>query len=657
MKCKLLFLMFVCSFVISTVYADVGDMIPPSQLIATASSGNKITAYEDPMMVVDGTGMTGDSHTWNGGTWFTDGTELDRWIVVDLGGTYHIGQVKVWNANEAWSWWYYGFREAEVYITVATDPGNPVDNPENWTLVLTPTLTMALGLIEEVYDTPDVLDLGGEAATHVSFRALSTYKDDGGLTTDTAGLSELRFFEGEPAIKGQAYNPVPQDGAIGVPIEQVLSWTIGDDPNEPGTPNPDITRHFVFMSDGVGTELELVVTIDVPDPTEYDPPGDLERDADYYWRIDEGIETYPPGDPNNIIGNVWTFQTVLSVPVLDPDFPEDVLVYAGEDALFKVFATNPYGDPEDLSYQWYKYIDGVNDTPVGTGDTYSIIGVQDGDQGLYYCRVTIGFNNASSDSRMASLATKRLIGHWPFDNKYVDIVGENDGEPNDAMTFVSGLIGTKALQFDGIADFVKIPPEALSEIYNRVTISLWQFGGPSQPSEDTIFEAYDDVGLRVLGTHTPWGDSVYFDAGNPDDGTDRINKAAEEDEYKGQWNHWVYSKDAVSGDMKLYLNGLLWHSGTGKNIPMYGATNFLIGAGFTDGQQYDGIIDDLRLYNYPLEPTKVAEIYSDVMGSFCAVKPELDYDDNCIVDLGDFAEFASKWLECGLFPDCITTIP
>ena len=93
MRCKLLFAMFVCSFVVSLGYGDVGDMISPSQLVATASSGNKTTAYADPMMVVDGTGMTGDSHTWNGGTWFTDATELDRWIVVDLGGTYHVGEV------------------------------------------------------------------------------------------------------------------------------------------------------------------------------------------------------------------------------------------------------------------------------------------------------------------------------------------------------------------------------------------------------------------------------------------------------------------------------------------------------------------------------------------------------------------------------------
>ena len=74
MKYKLLFAFFLCSILLSSGYSEVGDMIPPSQLVATSSSGNKVNAYEDPMMVVDGTGMVGDSHTWNGGTWFPPST-------------------------------------------------------------------------------------------------------------------------------------------------------------------------------------------------------------------------------------------------------------------------------------------------------------------------------------------------------------------------------------------------------------------------------------------------------------------------------------------------------------------------------------------------------------------------------------------------------
>lgn len=89
---------------------------------------------------------------------------------------------------------------------------------------------------------------------------------------------------------------------------------------------------------------------------------------------------------------------------------------------------------------------------------------------------------------------------------------------------------------------------------------------------------------------------------------------------------------------------------------MYGATNFVLGQGFEAGQEYDGILDDIRLYNYALDATEAATLYSDVRGGFCVDKPALDYNDDCIVDLADFAVFAQSWMECGIFPDCIDTI-
>ena len=166
-------------------------LIQPSQLSATASSGQ--TSYPDPQVVVDGTGMVSETeHSSSWGSWFTDGFELDRWIVVDLGDTYTLKEVHIWNANEAWSWKIYDFKETQVYVTTAVDPGNPVDNPDNWTLVDTVTLTQARGELGVPSPATDILDLTGHVATHVALRALSTYKGSWG--TESAGLSELQFY-------------------------------------------------------------------------------------------------------------------------------------------------------------------------------------------------------------------------------------------------------------------------------------------------------------------------------------------------------------------------------------------------------------------------------------------------------------------------------
>ncbi len=166
-------------------------LIQPSQLTATASSSH--SWYPDPQVVVDGTGMVSQTeHSSSQGSWFTDGFELDRWIVVDLGGTHTLKEVHIWNANEAWEWKIYDFKDTQVYVATMADPGNPVDNPENWTLVAAVTLRQALGELGVNSLATDILDLGGIVAGHVSLRALNTYK--GGWGTESAGLSELQFY-------------------------------------------------------------------------------------------------------------------------------------------------------------------------------------------------------------------------------------------------------------------------------------------------------------------------------------------------------------------------------------------------------------------------------------------------------------------------------
>ncbi|MBL7188033.1 MAG: hypothetical protein ISS70_17060 [Phycisphaerae bacterium] len=104
------------------------------------------------------------------------------------------------------------------------------------------------------------------------------------------------------------------------------------------------------------------------------------------------------------------------------------------------------------------------------------------------------------------------------------------------------------------------------------------------------FYAGDAAG-RLAGCHIAWGGSVYFDTTS---GWERINKAAVEDEYKGQWRHWTFAKNADTGEKKIYLDGVLWHSGTDFALPIEGVDRFFIGAGDNGASPYTGLIDDFR---------------------------------------------------------------
>ena len=40
-------------------------------------------------------------------------------------------------------------------------------------------------------------------------------------------------------------------------------------------------------------------------------------------------------------------------------------------------------------------------------------------------------------------------------------------------------------------------------------------------------------------------------------------QTATDSEYQG-WHHWTFTANATTGSMKIYLDGALWKSGTGK---------------------------------------------------------------------------------------------
>ena len=96
---------------------------------------------------------------------------------------------------------------------------------------------------------------------------------------------------------GLAWNPEPEDGAVGIAQDVVLSWLPGD----------YAIRHDVYF----GTDFDDVNDANTSsavykgrqDPCEYDPCGLLDLETTYFWRIDEvnGPCTWP--------GKIWRFTT------------------------------------------------------------------------------------------------------------------------------------------------------------------------------------------------------------------------------------------------------------------------------------------------------------------------------------------------------------
>jgi hypothetical protein len=207
---------------------------------------------------------------------------------------------------------------------------------------------------------------------------------------------------------------------------------------------------------------------------------------------------------------------------------------------------------------------------------------------------------------LASVSDAALVGWWKFNDGSGTVAKDSSGRGNHGTIvnpdWVAGKFGG-ALNFTG-TNYVDVPADSWSTIKSQATVCFWAYGDPAaQPQANFIFGAFSDPAnneARKMSAHVPWSDgTIYFDTGGP--GYNRINKAGSASDYKGTWTFWTFLKNADTGDQQIYINGVLWHSGTAMKQTMEGVTKFTIGTkpSLAEGW-YRGMIDDFRLYDAAL---------------------------------------------------------
>jgi hypothetical protein len=431
--------------------------------------------------------------------------------------------------------------------------------------------------------------------------------------------------------------PTPHHASLLVPRSQVLSWELVEE--------MDVVGYDVWFgtdANEISPNYDFTKVLDTTTDTTFDPFGEdpLDFEQKYYWRVD----IHEANDVGTIFreGRLWRFTTMPPVPLLDPDLPAAVVIDAGQTATFVVDAINPVTeDDTGMTYEWLKAGD---PTVLSTTDTLEITNAQIANEGRYYCVVTITENGETSTSREASLTIKRLLGHWPFDRKLTDLVGGND----------AGYTGTKAsweTGIDGMAiDFTDTTSAATISLtpYSSVgwTLSWWDNSSDVPPANNwesmvangptTGFEILESDRLNIFTYST---------------GFNATGSWATTTTYpRGEWNHHVLSHDPVTGSCKWYINGVEFASLSGVNLDEFDPDLYL--GNCKDGTQgYEGLIDDLKLYNYSLSAIEAALIYTDMTGEVvCFENPEYDFNEDCVVDVLDLTAFLGEWMECSRYP-------
>lgn len=321
--------------------------------------------------------------------------------------------------------------------------------------------------------------------------------------------------------------------------------------------------------------------------------------------------------------------------------PEDVLAEVGDTIQLVVVADNPLIG--SLTYQWYQGVSPDPSNPIGTNlPALTVTDVQDADFDRYYCRVSNV--EGYTDSVSGRIIKKQLLAHWQFDGQggspeAGDSTGNGyDGQLVGSPSLIEGQINN-ALDF-GIDEYVTIP-KAMDQS-SLFSLSAWI----NTSNEDAVLFhwLFDDGSTGVM--RLAFGRLEFVQTTHA--GQEKVN--GYNTLRDANWHHaaMVYDRGLVT----LYVDGLKAGSSAMSMIAASGATMTIASQNGTAGLDFQGRLDDVRLYSYPRTPTEMALLYTAVEGAICATAPLGDLTGDCSVNFDDLAALAYDWLKCTELPEC-----
>jgi hypothetical protein len=192
------------------------------------------------------------------------------------------------------------------------------------------------------------------------------------------------------------------------------------------------------------------------------------------------------------------------------------------------------------------------------------------------------------------------------DKQRIEVLGNTP--PHQTST--SYQMHPPAVVLDGVDDYVLLDPSSLP-LGKELTVSFWANGRGCAGKNTSVMYAdikYNDPGARALNIHLPYFDNqVYFDCGHDGTTFDRIQKQAQAADLQGSWTHWAFTKNVTTGEMKIYRNGTLWHSGTGKTRPLAQPIRLTVGM-HGGGDFYPGQVAELSIWSKALSQDEILAI-------------------------------------------------
>lgn len=229
-----------------------------------------------------------------------------------------------------------------------------------------------------------------------------------------------------------------------------------------------------------------------------------------------------------------------------------------------------------------------------------------------------------TDAADPAPAEPMLIGHWPLDETSgviaEDLVNGNNGTWGNVdglnLEWTTGQIGGAAKLSDlGGDDFFRI--ESINQLIssNALTITAW--------IEPDINDGYNGIFMtRTIDgqTNNSWGIAFENTGASPNHLDTRVDKAPVDSEADtldpdGGWYHVAMVWDGSTGEHIQYINGVQSGLAGGFLMRQILSTSGPWYIGYDDccggTRDFNGLIDDVGMWNQALSPEDIAKIYDD----------------------------------------------
>ena len=205
------------------------------------------------------------------------------------------------------------------------------------------------------------------------------------------------------------------------------------------------------------------------------------------------------------------------------------------------------------------------------------------------------------------LTDPELMAHWKLDDGEGSIASDSSGNGNHGI-LTNGPVWTSggfsgALIFDGQNDQVTVDSTPLAmDTWNAISVGAWiknDIGVGAGTDDIVSYWNYPSSPSWLLSHH---GNNKYFWSIN---GTGFVTGGV----LSTDWTHVVGTYDGST--MRLYVNGVeaALLSGLSGNLP-FSTADIIIG-GQADGSNFfDGIIDEVQIYNRALSAQEILDIYN-----------------------------------------------